>query len=79
MKVHIDPVKCEGFGTCHDILPDVFLLDEWGYAYTERDGEVPVGQEPLAREAVHKCPVNAISLQGDDAAAANAPTSAAPD
>jgi len=79
MKVHIDPVKCDGFGTCHDVLPEVFLLDEWGYAYTEGDGEVPVGKEALAREAVYKCPVNAISLPGDDADAADAPTSAAPD
>ena len=68
MKAHVDPVKCEGFGTCHDILPAVFLLDEWGYAYTDADGEVPTTEEHLAREAAHKCPVNAISLQGDEAA-----------
>ena len=72
MKTHVDPVKCDGFGTCHEILPDVFLLDEWGYAYTENDGEVPEGQEPLAREVVYKCPLNAITLQRDDAVVADA-------
>ena len=77
MKVHVDPVKCEGFGACHDILPEVFLLDEWGYAYTQGDGEVPSDQEHLAREAVYKCPTNAIILPGAEADAPDAPTSAA--
>lgn len=40
----------------------MFLLDEWGYAYTENDGEVPADKEDLAREAVAGCPVHAISL-----------------
>ena len=44
------------------ILPEVFLLDEWGYAYTENQGEVPAGREELAREAVAECPVHAISI-----------------
>ena len=63
MKAHVDPVKCDGFGTCNDILPEVFLLDEWGYAYTAGEGEVPAGKEQEAREAVYKCPVKAISLR----------------
>jgi len=67
MKAHVDSVKCEGFGSCHEILPAVFLLDEWGYAHADADGEVPAAQEQLAREAAHKCPVNAIVLRGDEA------------
>lgn len=63
MKARVDPVKCDGFGLCRDILPEVFLLDEWGYAYTEGEGVVPEGGEDRAREAVHKCPVDAITLQ----------------
>jgi ferredoxin len=62
VKVKVDPVKCEGFGPCNAVLPEVFLLDEWGYAYTENDGEVPAGQEERAREAVTGCPVHAISI-----------------
>jgi ferredoxin len=60
MKVRVDPVKCEGFGPCHDLLPEVFLLDEWGYAHTEKDGEVPPGREEDARQAAANCPVHAI-------------------
>jgi ferredoxin len=62
MKAHVDPVKCEGFGTCRDVLPEVFLLDEWGYAYVEGDGQVPEGKETQAREAVALCPVHAITV-----------------
>jgi ferredoxin len=62
MKVRVDPVKCEGFGTCNAMFPEVFLLDEWGYAYTENNGEVPEDKEDLARETVAACPVHAISL-----------------
>jgi ferredoxin len=63
MKAHVDPVACDGFGTCAQILPEVFVLDEWGYASTPADGVVPADQEAAAREAVHKCPANAISLR----------------
>jgi ferredoxin len=62
MKVRVDPVTCEGFGTCNAVFPELFLLDEWGYAYTEDAGEVPEGQEDLARQAVVECPVHAISI-----------------
>lgn len=65
MKAHVDPVACDGFGHCAQALPEVFLLDEWGYAYTEGDGEVPADKEAEAREALHKCPVNAITLRDD--------------
>jgi ferredoxin len=62
MKVRVDPVMCEGFGTCNAMFPELFLLDEWGYAYTEADGEVPHGKEKLALESVAACPVHAISV-----------------
>ena len=75
MKVRVDPVQCEGFGTCHDIFPELFLLDEWGYAYAEGEGDVPDDREHLAREAVRKCPVNAIILQTDAGEASDAATS----
>ena len=65
MRAHVDPVKCDGFGECRDALPDVFLLDEWGYAYVEQDGYVPEGKEDLARQAVIRCPVQAVSLSED--------------
>lgn len=49
MKVHIDPTKCDGVCLCHEILPEVFLLDEWGYAYAENDGAVARSTKMLRR------------------------------
>lgn len=63
MRARVDPTKCEGFGPCNETLPEVFLLDEWGYAYTENDGEVPAGREDDARIAEAGCPVHAITIE----------------
>jgi ferredoxin len=63
MKARVDPVKCEGFGDCNETLPDVFLLDEWGYAYTVDGGVVPEGKEGAARLAEAGCPVHAIIIE----------------
>jgi ferredoxin len=65
MKAHVDQETCEGFGLCSEILPEVFLLDDLGYAYTSGDGEVPADREDQARQAVHTCPVKAITVRDD--------------
>jgi len=62
MKVRLEVAKCEGYGTCNVHLPEVFKLDEWGYAFLEGDGTVPDGKEDLARRAVIDCPVHAIHV-----------------
>jgi ferredoxin len=61
MKVKVDSAKCDGFGTCAAHAPNVFLLDEWGYAYVEGDGTVPENEEDLVRRAIIDCPVHAIA------------------
>ena len=61
MKVHVDPTKCEGYGTCVTHLPEVFKLDEWGYAYVEADGAVRPDDDDRARRAIFDCPVHAIT------------------
>lgn len=61
MKLSIDTELCEGFGACARHLPEVFTLDDWGYAELQRDGDVPPGQAHLARRAMDDCPVLAIA------------------
>ena len=63
MKVRVDPAKCQAHGECNRICPDVFHLDEWGYAYAEGDGLVPEGLEAAALEAVEACPEEAITAE----------------
>ena len=60
MKVKVKQALCEGFGTCAKHAPEVFLLDEWGYASAAGDGSVPPGAEDRVRRAIVDCPVHAI-------------------
>jgi ferredoxin len=64
VKARVDSALCEGFGACNAVLPEVFVLDEWGYAQAADDGTVPAGSEDLARRAAIECPMKAISLDG---------------
>jgi ferredoxin len=61
MKVQLDAEICDGFGTCAAHAPDVFELDDFGYAVVLNDGTVPAGSEDAARRAVRDCPVHAIT------------------
>lgn len=60
MKVKVKQALCDGFGTCAAHAPEVFQLDEWGYASEIGDGTVPAGSEERARRAIVDCPVHAI-------------------
>jgi ferredoxin len=60
MRVHVDQTKCEGVATCAFLAPDVFDLDDFGYAAALNDGFVPVALEPKVRQAIADCPVQAI-------------------
>jgi ferredoxin len=64
MKVSIDRDRCEGYGTCASILPELFRLDDWGTAMVENGGQVPDGMEGEARRAVFECPMSAITFEG---------------
>ena len=63
MKVRVDSTKCQAYGTCAIHLPEVFKLDEWGYAYVDDDGAVPGGAEESARKAIADCPERAITSE----------------
>lgn len=65
MKVRVDPARCQAHGKCHQICPEVFLLDEWGYAYVDGDGEVATEHQQGVMAAVQACPERAIVVVGD--------------
>lgn len=60
MKITVDAELCDGFGLCDGHAPDLFELDEDGYATERGDGTVPADQEPGARRAIAGCPAHAI-------------------
>jgi ferredoxin len=60
MKVSVDADRCRGHGMCLTLCPEVFSLNDDGYAVADPE-EVPAGLEESAREAIDNCPEQAIS------------------
>ena len=59
MKVHVDASKCQAYGTCSEIAPEVFELDEWGYARVVGDGSADDNRAAVL-QAVKECPALAV-------------------
>jgi ferredoxin len=62
MRVRVDPDKCQGHNRCYAIAPELFDVDELGYAHELNDGVVPAPLEEKARLAVVNCPEHAIEV-----------------
>jgi ferredoxin len=62
LHVRVDPVACDAFGYCAELLPELVTLDEWGYPIVS-DRAVPTALLELARRAVAECPRRALSLE----------------
>lgn len=60
MKIKLDRTKCDGFGTCALYAPDIFSLDDWGYASLNTRDEIPADRQADVRRALLDCPVHAI-------------------
>ena len=58
----IDRIRCDGFGMCAELLPELISLDDWGYPIlASRD--VPDALVEHARRTVAVCPVLALRLR----------------
>jgi len=62
MQLRLNPILCDGYGQCAELLPELVELDEWGYPIVPRE---PFDRrlEPAARRAVKMCPRLALSLE----------------
>ncbi len=63
MRVHVDAEKCQGHNRCYVLAPELFDVDDLGFASVLNDGEVPPQLEEKARMAVANCPEFAISIE----------------
>ena len=59
-NLRVDWPACEARGLCHELLPEVVDLDEWGYPII--NGVVTPELLDDAREAVRACPQLALRL-----------------
>ena len=59
-RLRVDWPSCAGRGVCHELLPELVDLDEWGYPVLA--GPVPGELLDRAREAARTCPRLALRL-----------------
>ncbi len=59
-QLRVDWPLCRGRGLCHEVLPELVELDEWGYPLVL--GPVTPDLEPQAKEATRVCPQLALRL-----------------
>ncbi len=60
MKVTVDPERCQGHNRCRALVPEVFDVDELGYAVVAL-AEVPDHLVDRTLEAARNCPERAIA------------------
>ena len=63
MRLVVDPIACDAHGICVEMLPELIVLDDWGYPILAVP-EVPEPLERLAHSAVSACPTRALRLVG---------------
>ncbi len=64
LRVVVDPVACDAFGYCAELLPERVTLDEWGYPMVD-GAPVDGALADLARTAAAACPRRALLLEPD--------------
>ena len=62
MKIEFDRDKCQGHNRCYMLAPDLFDVDDEGYAILRDAGTVPGELERQAQLAADNCPEVAITL-----------------
>lgn len=59
-QLRVDWPVCRAHGLCHELLPEVVRLDEWGYPIIT--GEITPRLMDDAKAAVRACPRLALRL-----------------
>lgn len=64
MRIVYDRDACQGHNRCYLLAPELFDVDDEGYAVLRIEGEVPTDLEKKAQLAADNCPEYAITLEG---------------
>jgi ferredoxin len=65
-RLRVDGSKCQGHNRCYALAPELYEVDEYGYAHELNDGVVPKGLEEKAELTVANCPELAITYEEED-------------
>jgi ferredoxin len=60
-RLRLDPIRCDGYGLCAEVLPELIRLDEWGFPIVTGD-PIPANLARQAARATDSCPVLALRL-----------------
>lgn len=61
LVLRVDWPECRARGLCAEVVPELIVLDEWGYPMVQ--GPVDARLAARAREAVTACPRRALHLR----------------
>jgi ferredoxin len=61
-RLVVNPILCDAYGHCAELLPELIELDEWGYPIVGGES-VPAHLRADARRAVAACPRLALRLE----------------
>jgi len=61
-RLRVDWIKCDGYGLCGDLAPDLIDLDDWRYPII-RAAMVDRSLLGEAQRAVDCCPMKALLLE----------------
>lgn len=62
IRILVDPVACDAYGYCAELLPESITLDEWGYPIVDGTPVDPSLMD-LATRAAAECPRRAVLLE----------------
>jgi ferredoxin len=62
LRLRVDWIRCDGYGLCGDLLPDLIGLDEWRYPIIP-EGPIDRALRHDAQRAADCCPMKALVLE----------------
>ena len=62
-RMRVNPVLCDGYGYCAEIVPEIVTLDDWGFPIVHSDSIDDGRVLNLAERALATCPRLAILLE----------------
>ena len=62
MRIQFERDACQGHNRCYLLAPEIFDVDDEGYAVLRIDGDLPPELEEKGRLAADNCPEYAITV-----------------
>jgi ferredoxin len=61
-RLRVNPIACDAFGYCAELVPEIITRDEWGYPILD-EGAIPSHLFPWVERVVRECPRRALFIE----------------